>query len=72
MDDLAGYKRVLAQQAVDKVGASPVFLPPYSPDFTRIEQACVKRKQRLRTVNARAGGTVTTAPRGTLSLDHRH
>lgn len=63
LDNVAVPKRALAQQAVEAVGASLVFLPPYSPDFNPIEQAFAKLKQRLRTVNARTSDTVMTATR---------
>lgn len=46
---LTGLREWLARRGVDLV-----FLPPYSPDFSPIEQAWSKLKTRLRTAQARS------------------
>lgn len=49
LDNLSSHKRVEAREAIEAVGASMLFLPPYSPDFNPIEQAFSKLKTLLRT-----------------------
>ena len=40
-------------EAIDKSGATLLYLPPYSPDFNPIEQAFAKLKALLRKAAAR-------------------
>jgi transposase len=47
-DNLACHKRAEARRAIEAVGATVVFLPPYSPDLNPIEQAFSKLKANLR------------------------
>jgi len=53
LDNLPSHKRAEARQAIAAVGASLLFLPPYSPDFNPIEQAISKIKRRLRDAKER-------------------
>ncbi|EHK54827.1 transposase, partial [Mesorhizobium alhagi CCNWXJ12-2] len=39
MDNLPAHKISGAREAIEKAGARPLFLPPYSPDFNPIENA---------------------------------
>jgi transposase len=48
MDNLAVHKRAGVAAAIEAVGATVVFLPPYSPDLNPIEKAFSKLKARLR------------------------
>lgn len=42
LDNLPAHKVAGARAAVEAVGATLMFLPPYSPDFNPIEQAFAK------------------------------
>jgi transposase len=53
MDNLSSHKRVGVREAIEAVGASLVFLPPYSPDLNPIEQAFAKFKWLLKSTTAR-------------------
>ena len=53
MDNLPAHKVSAAREAIEAVGASILFLPPYSPDFKPIEQAFAKLKAILRRAAAR-------------------
>ena len=48
MDNLSSHKRVGVQAAIEAVGASLLYLPPYSPDFNPIELAFAKFKWLLK------------------------
>ena len=48
MDNLSSHKGPAIRQAIEAVGASLLFLPPYSPDFNPIENAFAKLKALLR------------------------
>lgn len=48
LDNLSPHKAVAVRQVVAAVGARLLFLPPYSPDFSPIEQAFSKLKALLR------------------------
>jgi transposase len=57
MDNLGAHKRASVREAIEAVGASLLFIPPYSPDLNPIEQAFAKlkailRARKLRTVEA--------------------
>ncbi len=54
MDKLAAHKVVGIEQAIESRGATLVYLPPYSPDFSPIEQCWSKVKTRLRKAKARS------------------
>jgi transposase len=53
LDNLPAHKVSSAQAAIERAGATLMFLPPYSPDFNPIEQAFAKIKARLRKAAAR-------------------
>ena len=53
MDNLPAHKVTGVRQAVEKVGARLLYLPPYSPDFNPIEKAFSKFKALLRKAAAR-------------------
>jgi transposase len=48
MDNLGSHKGAGIRAAIEKVGASLLYLPPYSPDFNPIENAFAKLKALLR------------------------
>jgi transposase len=57
MDNLRCHKVAGVREAIEAVGASLMFIPPYSPDLNPIEQAFAKlkallRAHKLRTVEA--------------------
>jgi transposase len=58
---LGGLREALAQQGVEVL-----FLPPYSPDFTPVEQAWSKLKTALRKAQARTGETLEAALQSAL------
>ena len=53
MDNLSSHKRAGVREAIESVGASLKYLPPYSPDFNPIEQAFSKFKWLLRSAAER-------------------
>ena len=53
LDNLPAHKVSGARAAIERAGATLVFLPPYSPDFNPIEQAFAKIKALLRKAAAR-------------------
>jgi len=53
MDNLAVHKTLSVREAVRQAGARPLYLPPYSPDFSPIEQCWSKLKAGLRKAKAR-------------------
>jgi transposase len=55
MDNLATHKVAGVLQAIEKAGASLIYLPPYSPDFNPIENMWSKVKQILRSWAPRTG-----------------
>ena len=54
LDNLAIHKQAEVQAAIERVGASLRFLPPYSPDFNPIELAFAKLKAFLRAARPRS------------------
>jgi transposase len=48
MDNLGSHKITGVRQAIEAVGASLMFIPPYSPDLNPIEMAFAKLKALLR------------------------
>jgi transposase len=48
LDNLATHKVVGVREAIERVGAKLLYLPPYSPDFNPIENLWSKVKQILR------------------------
>lgn len=53
MDNLPAHRISGVREAIEKVGAQLLFLPPYSPDFNPIEMAFSKLKALLRKAAAR-------------------
>jgi transposase len=53
LDNLSAHKRAEARQAIERAGASVMFLPPYSPDLNPIEMAFSKLKAKLRKAKER-------------------
>ena len=53
LDNLPAHKVRAAREAIERAGATLLFLPPYSPDFNPIEQAFAKLKALLRKAAAR-------------------
>ena len=48
LDNLATHKVAGVREAIERVGAQLLYLPPYSPDFNPIENLWSKVKQILR------------------------
>jgi transposase len=48
MDNLGSHKVAGVREAIEAAGASPLFLPAYSPDLNPIEMALAKLKAQLR------------------------
>lgn len=53
MDNLPAHKVSGVREAIEKVGAKLLYLPPYSPDFNPIEMAFSKFKAFLKKIAAR-------------------
>lgn len=53
LDNLSSHKPAAVREAIERVGASLVYLPPYSPDFNPIEQAFAKFKWLLKSLAKR-------------------
>jgi len=53
MDNLPAHKVAGVREAIRAAGASPLSLPPYSPDLNPIEQVFAKIKALLRKAGAR-------------------
>ncbi len=53
MDNLSAHKVQGIREAIGRTGASLLYLPPYSPDFSPIEQCWSKVKTLLRKAKAR-------------------
>jgi len=54
MDNLASHKVAGIQEAIEEVGASIWYLPPYSPDLNPIEKLSAKVNAWLRRIAARS------------------
>ena len=68
LDNLAVHKHPAIRAAIDAVGASVRFLPPYSPDFNPIELAFAKLKAFLRAARPRHFDQVCTLVATALGL----
>ncbi len=53
MDNLQVHKSARVKKLIEEAGAELLFLPPYSPDFSPIEEAFSKVKSILRRIGAR-------------------
>jgi transposase len=60
MDNLSSHKVKGIRQAIEAVGATVRYLPPYSPDLNPIEQFFAKLKSLLRKAAARTLETSST------------
>ena len=58
LDNLSSHKRVAAVRAIEEVGCTVAYLPPYSPDYNPIELAFAKVKARLRAAKLRTIDTI--------------
>ena len=61
LDNLSIHKSVRVQAMIEKCGCQLLFLPPYSPDFSPIEQMWSKLKQYLRRCAARTKAALDAA-----------
>lgn len=61
LDNLGSHKGQAVRQAIRRVGARMIFLPPYSPDLNPIEQLFSKIKHATRTAMARSEHAVHAA-----------
>ena len=61
MDNLSPHKAAGVREAIEAVGASLLYLPPYSPDLNPIEPMWSKVKQSLRGAAARTSRTLVKA-----------
>lgn len=61
MDNLGSHKGAGVKEAIETVGASLLYLPPYSPDFNPIEMAFAKLKAMLRKAGERTIDGLWTA-----------
>jgi transposase len=52
-DNLSSHKRAGVREAIESVGATLLYLPPYSPDFNPIEQPFAKFKWLLKSAAER-------------------
>ena len=66
MDNLSAHRVAGVRQAIERVGASVLYLPPYSPDLKPIEQLFAKIKAILRTLAARSKDALWDAIRVAL------
>ena len=53
MDNLSSHKVAGVEKAIESVGATVLYLPPYSPDFKPIEKVFSKLKTMLRKLKLR-------------------
>ena len=72
LDKLSAHKAERIRQAIAARGCQLLFLPPYSPDFTPIEQAFSKIKAILRGRGARTKEALQEAVRLAIEAITRH
>lgn len=61
MDNFSSHKVKGVREAIEAAGARLVYLSPYSPDFSPIENCWSKIKQHLRSIGARTYETLDEA-----------
>ena len=66
MDNLSSHKSTQAVQAIESVGATAVYLPPYSPDLNPIENIFSKVKQLIRALRPRKIHQIVDAVRAAI------
>ena len=67
MDNLQVHKMKRVRELIEGAGAEILFLPPYSPDFSPIEEAFSKVKAILRRIGARTREALLEATSEALS-----
>jgi len=67
MDNLSAHKVGGIHEVIEATGATLLYLPPYSPDFSPIEPCWSKLKIYLRTVKARTREALDMALTGALN-----
>jgi transposase len=76
MDNLSSHKGETVRTLIEQAGCTLIFLPPYSPEFSPIEQAFSKLKEFLRATGARTqdalDAAITAAIELVTKLDARH
>jgi transposase len=72
LDNLSVHKAASIRQALEAHHCQLLFLPPYSPDFTPIEQAFSKVKAILRGLGARTKEALQEAVRLAIEAITRH
>jgi len=68
LDNLGAHKASVIEEVAAACGARVIWLPPYSPDYSPIEQMWSKVKEALRTAKARTRQELEKALAGALSL----
>jgi transposase len=75
LDNLGAHKRASVRSTIEATGAKLVYLPPYSPDLSPIENAWSKVKALLRRAGARTArrlyGAIAHALRAVTPEDAR-
>ena len=66
LDNLSSHKLTGVREAIEASGATPLYLPPYSPDSNPLDQAFAKLKALLREAAARTLPAVWNALRDCL------
>ena len=72
VDNLSAHKADRIRHAIEARGCQLLFLPPYSPDFTPIEQAFSKIKAILRGLGARTKEALQEAVHLAIEAITRH
>jgi transposase len=68
LDNLGAHKSPKALEAIRRAGATPIFLPPYSPELNPIELAWSKLKSLLKDAKARTQEALDQAIASALEL----
>lgn len=66
MDNLSAHKVAGIEQTIEGVGATLIYLPPYSPEFSTIENCWSKLKTKLRSAKARTRQALDEALRAAI------
>lgn len=61
MGNLSSHKGPRVRELIEAAGCELLYLPPYSPDFSPIEEAFAKLKGRLRKAAARSSEALVDA-----------
>jgi transposase len=72
MDNLSAHKLPDIEKAIQATGAQLVFLPPYSPDFSPIEECWSKIKEGLRARKARTRNALDHALNHLIDTVNHH